>query len=317
MQRRSRDGSSEEQAGHHEVSPANSGMVLRRRDFLGLFFAVAVPVAAQRADPLFEVVTVNHINIRVSNPTRSAHFYQGLFGGELGWIESIPPNPESPSAESWFLSLGQQYLSITPTFPNLKLGPGLDHICPALRGYEPTSAAINLNQRDIQPMASPEVWIRDPDRMIYQLRSAAIASKPGAPPGGAKPKAADISAPGPAPFAPVGVRELVLRVADLNKTAEFCRTVFGGEIESLASDDAKTFKFGDCVLRLIPRAASGASSSLGMDRLAIAVKDFSAGSTRSALSQLGINSRDNGRPGEVHFGDPDGIHVQLVSSVPR
>jgi Glyoxalase/Bleomycin resistance protein/Dioxygenase superfamily len=47
---------------------------------------------------LFDVALLDHINIRASNPTRSAHFYQKLFGGNLLWIESIPPNPDtSPS----------------------------------------------------------------------------------------------------------------------------------------------------------------------------------------------------------------------------
>ena len=44
-------------------------------------------------------------------------------------------------------------------------------------------------------------------------------------------------------------------MADLNKTADFCTTVFGGEIESVAPREGRSFKFGDCVLRLIPRAA--------------------------------------------------------------
>jgi hypothetical protein len=51
-----------------------------------------------------------------------------------------------------------------------------------------------------------------------------------------------------------------------------------------------------------------------MDWFAIAVKDFSAASAERALRQRGIEPNDNGRPGEVHFVDPDGIHVQLVAA---
>jgi hypothetical protein len=104
---------------------------LRRRDLPWLLYALAVPGRAQqRAEPLLEVAALDHINIRASDPTRSAHFYQSLFGGELLWIEKIPPNPTSPEAESWYLKLGKHYLSISPAFPNLQLGPDLDHICP-------------------------------------------------------------------------------------------------------------------------------------------------------------------------------------------
>jgi hypothetical protein len=51
-----------------------------------------------------------------------------------------------------------------------------------------------------------------------------------------------------------------------------------------------------------------------MDRFAIAVKDFSADSARRALRARGIEPHDNGRPGEVHFGDPDGTQVRLTSA---
>jgi catechol 2,3-dioxygenase-like lactoylglutathione lyase family enzyme len=291
--------------------------LLRRRDILGLFCALVVPVRAQRKERLFEVVVVNHINIRASNPTRSAHFYQGLFGGDLLWIESTPPNPASPTAESWFLSLGQHYLSITPTFPDRNLPPGLDHICPAVSGYQSGAAAAKLTERGIDMVAGAaglaDGWIRDPDGMIYQLRDDAGASKPGVPPARAKRKVGDRLAPGSAPFAPVAIRELTLRVADLNKTAEFLTTVFGGEITFSGPRDARIFKFGDCLLRLVPRTVSGASARVGMDRFAIAVKDFSAESARRALRQRGIEPHDNGRPGEVHFADPDGIHLQLLT----
>src|SRR5712672_3116212 len=89
---------------------------------LGLSVAT---VSAQAPAKLFDVALLDHINIRASNPTRSAHFYQSLFGGDLLWIESIPPNPGSPAAESWYLELGPQFLSISPTFPDRNLPAGL------------------------------------------------------------------------------------------------------------------------------------------------------------------------------------------------
>jgi catechol 2,3-dioxygenase-like lactoylglutathione lyase family enzyme len=292
-----------------------SQRLLRRRDILGLCCALAVPVWAQIEERLFEVVALNHINIRASSPTRSAHFYQRLFGGDLLWIESIPPNPAAPAAESWFLSLGQNYLSITPTtFHDRNLSPGLDHICPSVRGYQSGAAAAKLAEREIDTLA--DGWIRDPDGMIYQLRDYSSAQKPGVPPPQAKPKVGDTPVPGPAAFAPVGIRELTLRVADLNKTAEFLTSVFGGQMASSDPRDARTFTFGDCLLHLVPRTASGASAREGMERFAIAVKDFSAESVRHALRQGGIEPADNGRPGEVHFADPDGIHVQLMAAGP-
>ena len=284
----------------------------RRREFLAFLCALAVPLRAQQPDRLFDVALLDHINIRATNSTRSAHFYQSLFGGDLLWIESIPPNPSSPAAESWYLELGQQYLSVSPTFPDRNLPAGLDHVSPAVREYVAAAATEKVKARGIDTVSGTAAWLRDPDGMIYQLRNDAGISKPAVPPAQAKPKAGDVPAAGPAPFAAVSIREITLRVADLTKTAEFWTSVFGGETTPAGTRDARTFKFGETVVRLTPRAASGASSRVGMDRFAIAVKNFSAASAASALRQRGIQPNDNGRPGEEHFSDPDGIHVQLI-----
>ena len=291
---------------------------MTRREILAFFCALAVPVVRGRAqgqERLFDVALLDHINIRATNPTRSAHFYQSLFGGDLLWIESIPPNPGSPAAESWYLELGQQYLSVSPTFPDRNLPVGLDHVSPAVREYVAAAATEKVKARGIDTVSGTAAWVRDPDGMIYQLRNDANISKPAVPPAQAKPKAGDAPATGPAPFAAVAIREITLRVADLSKTAGFWTSVFGGEMTPAGTRDARTFKFGETVVRLIPRAASGASAisgSVGMDRFAVAVKDFSAASAERALRQRGIEPNDNGRPGEVHFRDPDGIHVQLI-----
>src|SRR5216684_3419152 len=176
--------------------------LLRRREVLGLFCALAVPVRAQRQERLFDVALLDHINIRATNPTRSAHFYQSLFGGDLLWIESIPPNPTSPATESWYLELGQQFLSISPTFPERNLSVGLDHVSPSVRGYEAATATVNARARGIETVSGINGWLRDPDGMIYQLRNDAGVSKPAVPPAQARPKAGDPPATGPAPFAP-------------------------------------------------------------------------------------------------------------------
>jgi catechol 2,3-dioxygenase-like lactoylglutathione lyase family enzyme len=294
-----------------------SRKMFRRREILGLFCALAVPVVragAQRQERLFDVALLDHINIRASNPTRSAHFYQSLFGGDLLWIESIPPNPGSPAAESWYLGLGRQYLSISPTFPERNLSAGLDHVCPAVRGYEAAAATARVKERGIDTVSGTAAWLRDPDGMIYQLRNDAGISKPAVPPAQARPKAGDAPAAGPAPFRAVAIREITLRVVDMSQTAEFWMSVFGGETTPGGTRGARTFTFGETVVRLIPRTASGASAGAGMDRFAIAVKDFSPASAERALRQHGIKRNGDRQTGDVHFSDPDGIHVQLMAA---
>ena len=283
----------------------------RRRDFLGLFCVLALPARAQRTGALFEVAALDHINLRASDPARSAHFYQALFGGELRWIGKIPPNPTSPAAESWYLMLGENFLSISPTFPKLNLGPDLDHICPALKNYERKAAIASLKARGIETASGGGVWIRDPDGMLYQLRDD-HGGGPASPPGQAKPKPGDAPAKGPAPFTPLGIRELTLRVKDLGKAAAFYESIFGGAATPANPGRSRSFRFGDCTLRLVSRGSEPASDTRALERVSIAVQAFSPGRARRLLSDHGIQTRSDTR--EVVFEDPDGIPVQLTAA---
>lgn len=279
---------------------------LRRRDLLALAGALALPARAQQPAPLFTVAALDHINIRASNPTKSAHFYQSLFGGELLWVANIPPNPTSPAAESWYLMLGLHFLSISPTFPNLNLGPGLDHISPALHDYQPAAATAKLKERGMEVQSGGGVWIHDPDGFLYQLRDDRKGG-PARPPGQAKPKAGDTQAPASAPFTPVGIGELRLRVSDMNKSAAFYEGVFGVAAGKPDAHGLRRFRFGDSGLALTSAQSSGAGT---LERMAIAVKGFSAGSARRTLRGRHIDLV--GSDGEVIVADPDGIRVQLT-----
>ena len=283
--------------------------LVRRRDVLGVVCALAVPGRAQAGEPLFEVAALDHINIRASNPTRSAHFYQSLFGGELTWIESIPPNPTSPAAESWYLMLGRHFLSISPSFANLQLGPGLDHICPALRGYQAAAAAAVLKERGIETLSGGGIWIRDRDGMLYQLRDDRSGG-PARPPAQAKPKTGDSPARASAPLTPLAIDQLTLGVADLNKAATFYDSVFGSAAPS-GPGESRSYRFGDCIVRLAARQPASSSGTGSMERMAIAIENFSVVRARRALQDLGVSFQ--GDSNAVRFADPDGIPLQLVS----
>jgi catechol 2,3-dioxygenase-like lactoylglutathione lyase family enzyme len=287
---------------------------LGRREVLMLLFATAIRGQgfAQGREPLFPVDDVDHINIRVGNCEKSARFYHGLFGGDLLFIESIPPNPSTPSVESWFVRLGSQFLSITPTFPNLGLGEDLDHLCVSVNGFQNAAAAAEkVKSSGLETVAGSAGWIRDPDGFIYQLRSSTAGSKPGLPSpplSQVKTKAGDLSS---VPFAPVAIREVGLRVTDLNKTADFLNNTFGGEIRAAQSSDLRRFKFGACNLLLMRRAT--ASPQVVMEHVAIGVRNFDARSALRILRERGVTKVDSGRE-RVQFTDPNGIQVLLVPS---
>lgn len=285
-----------------------------RREFTGLLSLAApllvdgVRVLAQGNAPLFPAVDLNHINIRVSNCGRSALFYHGLFGNDLLYAPRIPPNPSTPAVESWFVLLGNHFLSITPVFPHLKLGVDIDHIAPAVRGYtSPEAAAPVISARGLDTVSGNAGWIRDPEGSIYQLidsgSSIAMSSfaqvliKAGERQGTA--------------FVPLAIRDITLRVRDLNTTGDFLATVFGGEVEAGDRRNGRVFRFGSSEIHLIPRAA-GMSGGLSLDHFTIATKEFDAGSARRALQQRGVKAEDDGRGGVV-FADPDGIRVRVTS----
>src|SRR6186997_3412231 len=123
-----------------------------RRTFIGQLGVVAGAVLANRPSliaqqppaPIFPGVDLTHINIRVSNCGRSALFYHGLFGGQLNYVHSVSPNPSTPAVESWFVSLGSHFLSITPVFPHLNRGVDIDHISPSVRNFKGSEAATAI-----------------------------------------------------------------------------------------------------------------------------------------------------------------------------
>jgi hypothetical protein len=299
---------------------------IRRRGFVGLSAMAAaslvvdalvdVPDAfAQTTEPVYPGVDLNHINVRVSNCGRSALFYQGLFGGDLRYIHSIPPNPSTPAVESWYVQLGYNFLSLTPVFPQLKLGVDLDHIAPAVSGYRVGDAAASVAKANgfevVEGTGGGPGWIRDPDKMIYQLSNGDTAKGPFVPPG--PPLAQILMKAGErqgTPLVAVTIRDVTLRAADLTKTGGFLAKVFGGEVTSNGSSARRTFKFGRSDVHVMQRTPA-MPSDVSLDHLTIATKDFTIESAIRNLQQRGIQAKEDGLGGVV-FSDPDGVEVHLV-----
>jgi catechol-2,3-dioxygenase len=171
-----------------------------------------------------------------------------------------------------------------------------------------------LKERGIEALSDRGggVWMRDRDGMLYQLRDDR-GGGPARPPAQAKPKAGDTPATAPAPFAAIAIRDITLRVADLSKAAEFYENVFGVTAAPADRRQSRNFLFGDSNLRLVSPPLSTESNGGLLERLSIAVRDFSA-------DRAGRISRDRGIPprgenGLVVLSDPDGIAVELTAPV--
>src|SRR5262249_24377294 len=161
-------------------------------------------------------------------------------------------------------------------FPDLKLGVDMDHIGPSVRGFKGNEAAapiVKANGLQIvegNGVSAGAGWIRDPDRMIYQLSDADANRGRGAIP--SPPFGQILMKDGErlgAPFVPIEVREITLRAADLTKTGNFLATVFGGEMKGAGRTPGRRFQFGGSTIHVIQRAAT-MPRDVSLDHMTIA-----------------------------------------------
>jgi catechol 2,3-dioxygenase-like lactoylglutathione lyase family enzyme len=300
----------------------NSGLevlqnAVPRREFLKLLGFLPLARQARRAEPVLQAAALDHFNIRVSDVAKSTAFYHKLFGGELLRVSSVPANPTSPPGEAFYLRTGESYLVISRAFA--KSPPGLDHICMGIRDYDAERTKMKLEQNGFAPERwNDDLWVRDPDGLLIQLRSPGGWGRLSAT-RGALPAPPEITAHDVPGFTPTSIIEISLAVADLNRSGSFYGGLFGSETESFVSNRVRDVKIGDVVLKLLPPATpSGASAGPRLDHFGVAVKDFAADSARRALRERGIDPYDRNHTGQVYFRDPDGIQVQLASpALPR
>src|SRR5262249_31719865 len=251
-------------------------------------------------------VSLDYVNIRVSNVASSAAFYMGLFDTPILRNPALRAQPTSPPSEGFFLKFGDGYLAISQMFsPDM---PGLDHYSLGLRDYDKAKLEAKLRENGIAvpPRSSTDVWISDVDGSLMQLR----------PPGGwARQTATPFQGParaGPA-LSPLSISRIALRCADLARAGDYYGRLFGTDITSPASRRSRTFSIGASELELIlVPAKSTPSTSLGMDHMRIAIKDFEAETVRRVLRERGIATSDI--PGAVRISDPDGIGVELAAA---
>jgi len=257
---------------------------------------------------ILQPVSLDHVNIRVSNVARSAAFYMGLFDTPVLRSAGLRARPDSPPSEAYFLRFGEGYLAMSQAYaPD---GPGLDHYSVGLRDYEQAKMAPKLldNGFAAEPRGAADIWVRDLDGSFIQLRA----------PGGwarqsATPFAGAVRA-GPA-LSPLAMSRIALRSADLARAGDFYGRLFGTETASAASPRSRAFSIGDAVLELMPVAAGSAPSArLGMDHIRIAIKDFNAETVGRILRERGIEAPAAAAPGAVRISDPDGIGIELAAA---
>jgi hypothetical protein len=119
-----------------------------RRQAIILLGAVAAVRDVDAAEPaIAQPLSLDHINIRVSNVAKTAEFYMGLFDTPVLRNAALRAQPTSPPSEGFFLKFGDGYLAISQAFAPDR--PDLDHYSVGLRDYDKARLTRRLQDSGI------------------------------------------------------------------------------------------------------------------------------------------------------------------------
>src|SRR6202163_18242 len=126
-----------------DVQPKICTTLASRREVIAILGAIVAMRAASAAErAVLQEVSLDHVNIRVSNVARSGAFYMGLFDTPVLRNAALRAQPTSPPSEGYFLKFGDGYLAISQAFPPDR--PDLDHYSLGIRDYEKAKLAAKL-----------------------------------------------------------------------------------------------------------------------------------------------------------------------------
>ena len=286
---------------------ARKGLVSRRHALALLGAAAAVRGAEAAQQAIMQPVSLDHVNIRVSNVAKTAEFYMGLFETPVLRNAALRAQPTSPPSEGFFLKFGDGYLAISQAFAPDR--PDLDHYSVGLRDYEKTRLTARLQDNGIAvpPRSSTDVWLADLDGALMQLRQPGGWARQTATPYQGPPRVG-------AALSPLSMSRIGLGSADVGRAGDFYGRLFGTEIASAASGRSRAFGLGDSVLELISGPANSGSAKRGLDYIRVAVKDFSVEAATRILRERGIKTDEGAAPGSLRISDPDGLTIELAAN---
>jgi catechol 2,3-dioxygenase-like lactoylglutathione lyase family enzyme len=274
--------------------------VLSRRDVLGgMGLAVLTPilpavVRAQGSAPPSQLplrtTGLEHMGTVVPDVAAAGKFYGRLFNPELH-KEKEPPL-------RYYVTLGVGYLALGSRANESRAF--FDHFCALVQDYDGKAMAQQLQAEGLP--AGRFGIIPDPDALGLQLL--------GVPGGLAKStEPAGRIVEGDSLVKPIGLTQVTLRVADLEKSLAFYRKFFGAEASRDAKAGRALFEISGTRLAL-EAAQSGQSPSI--DHITVKVHPFDRASVSGELTKLGakVESGANGRA--LRFRDPIGLGIELL-----
>jgi catechol 2,3-dioxygenase-like lactoylglutathione lyase family enzyme len=285
---------------------ARTGFVSRRQLMILLGAAAAVREVEAAEQAIAQPVSLDHINIRVSNVAKTAEFYMGLFDTPVLRNAALRAQPSSPPSEGFFLKFGDGYLAISQAFAPDR--PDLDHYSVGLRDYDKARLTRRLQDSDIAvpPRSSGDVWVADLDGALMQLRQPGGWARQTATPYQGPPRV------GPA-LSPLSISRIGLHSADLGHAGDFYARLFGTEIASSVPALSRVFGLGDSVLELTSAPANAGPAIRRLGYIRVAVKDFSVETATRVLRERGLNVGDGAAAGSLRVSDPDGLPIEIAA----
>ena len=277
---------------------AASGQISRRA-LLGGVMAVGPALAlgsrAAAAELQGDELPLNttgleHLGMVVPDVEAAARFYSSLFNPELQKEKDLPLR-YYVMAGSGYIALGSRAAAPEPK---------IDHYCTLVRGYDRDRMNGKLAARGMAP-ASRGV-VNDPDGVGLQLIAVPGGPGPTAVPGGRLVEAAPL-------VKPIGFDSILLRVADLRRSAAFYENFFN----AARSPGSGQLAFAAADTRIVIRAVAGAERA-GVERYTMRVAPFDAAQVRKALVALGAKPEGEAGAGVFRFRDLNGLGVELKAA---
>jgi catechol 2,3-dioxygenase-like lactoylglutathione lyase family enzyme len=285
---------------------ARTDLVSRRQALILLGAAAAARDVEAAEQAITQPVSLDHVNIRVSNVAKTAEFYMGLFDTPVLRNTALRAQPNSPPSEGFFLKFGDGYLAISQAFAPDR--PDLDHYSIGLRDYDKARLTRRLQDGDISapPRSSTDVWVADLDGALMQLRQPGGWARQTATPYQGPPRV------GPA-LSPQSMSRIGLHSADLGRAGDFYTRLFGTEIASSAPARSRRFGLGDSVLELTAAPADAGLAIRRLDYIRVAVKNFSVETAARVLRERGIKAGDAAASESLRISDPDGLSIEIAA----
>jgi catechol 2,3-dioxygenase-like lactoylglutathione lyase family enzyme len=264
-----------------------------RRQAMQWIGSCAVPLLARGvafADDLpLHTTGIEHFGFTVPDPEATAKFYGRIFDGQLFQEKDPPPR--------FYVKLGTGYMAFGG---NATVSPSIDHFCALVENYQPQDMRKTLETASVSMSPGPFGMALDPDGLRLQLLRA---------PGGlAKTIIPAYRLSGDdALFEAVAPDHVMLRVSDLDRSAEHYKKLFGPEVSRTKKPERVWFGAAKTKLGL-ELVASGEKP--GIHHICVRVAGFEKKSAMEKLKHADIEC-SVGEEGLLRFRDPNGMTMEL------